>query len=336
MCFTRPSDDTVHNARFPRFTDLRHIRREQPGHQSSEWSRSTSAAARPSDPHFLTEGCPPSPSFGGDRCGDSCLSQEAGTVLATLARAGETALAAAGEPLVEDGIVYKMANSPGERASAFRLVHDAYVDAGLMHPNTFQMRVMPHHLLPTTALFTALHGERVVATMTLVGDGRLGLPMEGVYDQEVRQMRQSSRWLGEVSALASAPARGGMQVAVGLMRLMAQFSRHNGLDHLLVAVHPRHARFYQRCLGFKSLGGEKSYPTVRNRPAVALHLDLSWSEDNPPADHRNYKLFFGESIAAEHLRFCPISVAERRYFAPALAYEANLTDVTPGAVLACA
>lgn len=239
-------------------------------------------------------------------------------------------------PIDQGKITYKVADTQQERAAAFRLAHDVYVEQGLMRPNRFQMRVLPHHLLPTTATFVALRGAQVVATLSLVGDGRLGLPLERVYGPEVDELRKPSTWLGEVSALASLPAdcHTGMELVIGLMRLMAQFSQRHGLDHLLVAVHPRHAKLYRRAMGFQPLGAERVYPAVCNRPAVALHLDLSRLERAPAA---NVALFFGEPIADGELRFSPISAAERRYFAPSVAYEANLTDASvPGAVLACA
>ncbi|HVA51218.1 MAG TPA: hypothetical protein VNH11_33055 [Pirellulales bacterium] len=240
------------------------------------------------------------------------------------------------EPLAEARIVYKVADNQHERAGAFRLVYENYVESGLMRPNRFQMRVMPHHLLPTTATFVALHAGRVISTLSLVGDGRLGLPLDRVYGPEVEALREPSTWLGEVSALASSSAdsRLGFEAVLGLMRMMAQFSRRHGLDHLLVAVHPRHARLYRRAMGFRPLGEERAYPAVCNRPAVALHLDLTRLEQAPA---ENVALFFGEPIAEEHLRFCPISAAERRYFAPVVAYEADQAAAEPREeLLACA
>jgi hypothetical protein len=223
------------------------------------------------------------------------------------------------------GVVYKVADKPRERVGAFRLAYDAYVTSGLMRPNRFQLRVMPHHLLPTTATFVALREARVIATVSLVADGRLGLPLERVYPTEVNRLRAGSAWLGEVSALASSAAEAGsdFDVVVALMRLMAQFSQRQGLDHLLVAVHPRHARFYRRAMGFQPLGQERPYPAVCNRPAVALHLDLA-RLDSAPLE--SVALFFGEPIPDEQLRFCPISAAERRRFERAVAN--NVADGT--------
>jgi hypothetical protein len=347
MNLRQTSGDVAQNVYFRRFTPFERLFRPRACVQAGETPEPPGAIGQPTDPNLVTEDMRVAPSLDDRRSGGSSLSQRLTTTLFTSSRLRDRVRSAPGrnrigaslfepslrmpEPLVEGGIVYKVANNHHERASAFQLVHNAYIDAGLMRTNALQMRVMPHHLLATTAVFVALDNDRVIATITLVGDGRLGLPMESVYAQEVSDLRRPSCWVGEVSALASAPAAtgiAGLDVVVGLMRLMAQFSRRHGLEHLLVAVHPRHARFYRRCLGFKTLGGEKPYPSVCNRPAVALHLDLSRLEEDPPA---TYDLFFGESIAEEHLRFCPISAPERRYFSSAIDYEAP-----SHVVLACA
>lgn len=257
-----------------------------------------------------------------------------------MATSGTRALRLASQPAwsgdapLENEVAYKVADQAWERAEAFRLVYRAYVEAGLMRPHPAEMRVMPHHLLPTTATFVALRGSRVVATVSMVGDGRLGLPLECAYPQEVELLRGPGTWLGEVSALASAAEPvSSIEVVIGLMRLMAQFSRRHGVDHLLVAVHPRHGRFYRRCLGFKALGGERAYPAVDNRPAVALHLDLSRLEEDPPA---SYGLFFGKAIDDEQLRYCPISAAERRQLVQFLVSETDTATAESGAMLACA
>jgi hypothetical protein len=218
--------------------------------------------------------------------------------------------------LPADPIHYKIADNLSERKAAFRLLYEAYVGARLMLPNPHEMRVMPHHLLPTTTLLIALQREQVVATVSLIGDGRLGLPIERIYADEIDQRRDPSRWLGEVSSLASRrlSASSRLDVFVNLMRLMAQHARRSGLDHLMAAVHPRHARFYQRRLGFETFGSEKAYPAVRNMPAVPLFLDFAQLERE---EHQNYGVFFGQPLCETKLIGWPISSAERRFFAPA-------------------
>ena len=43
---------------------------------------------------------------------------------------------------------------------------------------------------------------------------------------------------------------------------------------MIIEVHPRHAGFYKRMLGFTEIGGEKACPRVNDAPAVLLHLDM--------------------------------------------------------------
>ena len=210
-------------------------------------------------------------------------------------------------------IHYKLATNQRERAAAFRLCHDAYVRAGLMYPVRCRMRITPHHLLATSTVFIAVRGEQVISTVSLIGDGQLGLPMECAYREEVAELRSPSRWLGEVSSLASDRTQPYCQLHLlaNLTRLMAQYAQRHGLEHLLAAVHPRHERFYQRCLGFERLGPVKPYPAVRHRPGVALLLDLPRLEHER---HPSYVDYFREPIPDDQLRFCPISGAERRFF----------------------
>lgn len=218
----------------------------------------------------------------------------------------------------EAQIHYKIAEDQRERAAAFRLCHDAYVQAGLMLPHRSQLRIMPHHLLPTSTTFIAVQNGQVIATVSLIGDGQLGLPMECAYREEVAELRSPCRWLGEVSSLASVhrQPRGQLDALGNLTRLLAQYAQRHGLEHLLAAVHPKHARFYQRFLGFQQLGQPKPYPAVRRRPSTAMLLDLPLLQQTR---HPSYLAYFGEIIPDEALRYRPISGAERKFFAEMLA-----------------
>lgn len=216
-------------------------------------------------------------------------------------------------------IEFKLAENQDERKAAFQLCHDAYVQAGLMLPRRCRMRVLPHQLLPTSAVFIAVRGGRVISTVSLIGDGQFGLPMECAYRNDVAELRGSSRWLGEVSSLAADRRQSVCQfhLLANLTRLMAQYARRHGLERLLAAVHPRHARFYRRALGFELLGETKPYPAVRHRPSVALLLDLPRLERE---QHPSYVAYFREPIPEERLRYCPISSADRKYFALAASH----------------
>lgn len=210
-------------------------------------------------------------------------------------------------------IQYKIAATREERASAFRLVYKSYLEARLGGANPYGMRVTPYHLLPGTMIFIAtLRGETIL-TVTLIADGPLGLPIESVYAEEVAARRQQGLLAGEVSCLADRRSwfRGFLLPFIGLNRLMAQYARHQGLDELLVAVHPRHARFYRRYMGFRLIGEEKAYPSVHNKPAVPLCLNFAQVDRHRP---RSYDTFFGAPIPPARLEPRPMSPADHEYF----------------------
>jgi len=212
-------------------------------------------------------------------------------------------------------IEYKIAATLDERADAFRLVYRSYLEAGLGQRNPYGMRLTPYHLLPTTEVFIATLRDEVILTASLVTDGGAGLPMECVYGEEVAARRAAGLRLGEVSCLADRRShfRGFFPVFLRLSRLVVQYARQRGLDELLLAVHPKHARFYERFMTFRPMGQQRAYPTVRNHPAVALCLDFARVERER---HANYDTFFGEPLPGEVLEPQPITPAEIDFFRP--------------------
>lgn len=211
----------------------------------------------------------------------------------------------------------KIAATREERASAFRLVYKSYLEGGLGGPNPYQMRVTPYHLLPTTEVFIATLEGETIFTVSLMTDGELGLPMEAVYDKEVALRRYQGLRMGEVSCLADRRRqfRGFFPVFLRLSRLVVQYARRQDLDELLLAVHPKHARFYRRFMDFRVIGQQKAYPTVRNHPAVALGLNFDRVDRERP---HNYDTFFGQPLHPELLRPQPITWADCEHFRPTL------------------
>ena len=163
--------------------------------------------------------------------------------------------------------------SSAEREACFRLVHTQYVGRGYAERDASGRRLLLHHALPTTRIFRVTSASRVVATVSLVPDSLLGLPMDALYAAQLRPLRAAGRRLAEVSALAAAPGAGPATVAKLMSHLMLYAEGLGRVDDLCVTVHPRHIRFYER-LGFSRLGAVRHYAAVNGAPAVALRLDL--------------------------------------------------------------
>ena len=216
---------------------------------------------------------------------------------------------------VPNGLRYQIAATMTDREAAFRLVYRVYRQCGLQQVNADQIRVLPQHLLSTTQVFVGKAGDEVVSTVTLVvDDARHGVPMEAVYQRPIAQRRALKIRFGEVCCFAdrSRRFRNFLRQPCELTRLMAQYARSQGVEQLLVAVHPRHARFYTRMMGFEPIGPVTSYPGARHQPAIALCLDFERIDQHPPPCYRRY---FAEKIPVDELVPQAMTAVERSYFA---------------------
>ena len=204
--------------------------------------------------------------------------------------------------------ICRIATARDEVLGALQLVHDEYVRSGLSLPTDSGLRVTRYHLLNTTEVLVGLVDDQVACTLSLVRDSRFGLPMESIYRREVNVRRRLGKSVAEVSCLADrrADAERTLTVMFRVMALVAQAATHRGVDELLIAIHPHHAKFYERFLGFERIGDLKYYSTVRGNPAVAMTLDLTRLHvTNPKA----YKRLYGQPFAPRELRERVVSLA---------------------------
>jgi hypothetical protein len=142
----------------------------------------------------------------------------------------------------------------------------------------------------------------------------LGLPLEGLYREEVRGLRRQGRRLFETGSLASRDLelREFVQVFQTLMHLGWQYMTGRGLDTTVIAVNPRHSAYYQRLCGFVSLGPRRAYDKVRGAPAEAFYLDPDLMRARAPAMHRR---FFAAPLPKECLQAPRLPVELVRHFA---------------------
>ena len=177
---------------------------------------------------------------------------------------------------LRDQIQVELVRNYTDLLAAFRLLYKAYLRAGLVSENASQLRVTPFHLLPTTEVFVAKCENEVISTLSMVADTGVGLPMDSMYATELTELRKSGLQLAEIGSLAdrrNLPIRF-INVFELLARLIVQVAQVRGIDALVLAVHPRHAKFYMRAFGFETLGGLANCPYAEGNPAVALILEF--------------------------------------------------------------
>lgn len=217
-------------------------------------------------------------------------------------------------PGIVRDIRVQLASTRGDWEQAFRLVADNYQARGY-DPAGFDYRFTSYHALPDTVVLVAKEGERIVATMSLVPDSSLlGLPMEGPYREEIRQLRQQGRQLFETGNLADQDLgpREFMQVFVALMQLGWQYMTRQGADTTVITVNPRHSSYYTRMHGFLPLGPRRAYDKVQGAPAEAYYVDPEMIRLRVPAMSQR---LFGSRLAESALQPVRMPADLVRHFA---------------------
>lgn len=193
------------------------------------------------------------------------------------------------------GVVHVgLAVTPDAVDRAERLVHEVYVSHGYRDAGRPRRR---HAVTARRAVFVAGFSGEVIGTLSLLRDSARGLPADTLYGAELAALRGRGRRLAEVSALAVAPAWRGAALTLvrPLVQLVGIYARDlEAVDELCITVHPRHAAFYERRLGFVRFGAEKPYGAVNGSPAVGLRLDLA----QPPIPGALSGALFGDAEVA--------------------------------------
>ncbi len=173
------------------------------------------------------------------------------------------------------GLVFKIAQTTQELEAAFKLVYESYHPLGYCSENEHKMRATFYHALPTTTTLIAVDQERIVGTLTVVRDNRLGLPLDKIFD--VKSLRGNAHRLAEITSLVihrDYRREKGGQILFPLLRLMYEYSTsYFGVNHLLVTIHPKDVHFYKSLLLFKVVP-KTDVKDYLGAPAVVLHLDL--------------------------------------------------------------
>lgn len=218
-------------------------------------------------------------------------------------------------PGIRRKIDVKVASTAADWEAAFRLVRRNYEESGYEPPSTKLLRFTPYHALPDTTVFVAKSGDDVVATLTMVPDSRpLGLPLEGLYEDEVNTLRSEGRHIAEVTSLAAddLTQRDFMHVFPALIRLMAQYHLWHGGDTWVIAVNPRHRSYYCKMIGYIPLGPQRAYQAVRGHPAEALWVDKRLMQASAPKMH---EAIYERPLPREYLQPIRMPVDLVRYLA---------------------
>jgi hypothetical protein len=166
-----------------------------------------------------------------------------------------------------------MASSPFEIDEAQKLVHDVYVKEEFMKPSPSGRRTNKYTEQDSNLVFLGYKDDRLVMSLTVYMDTTLGLPGDSIFSEEINQFRIRQRKIVEAGSMATLMPS--TRIFHTFQDTAILYLKRNAFNDIFILVHPRYERAYNRILNFDFLAGPKFYPSVNNKAAIIMHLDLA-------------------------------------------------------------
>ncbi len=205
--------------------------------------------------------------------------------------------------------------TPPELLSFWRMVHQRYVETGLVDQG-LGLWTTPYHFLPETRFFGAFVGEEgPLCVAGVVFDSVAGLPADVLYRAELDRLRAKGGRLAEIFSLASQKEMAARNTLFHLFRVLYRYALFCGATDLVVAIHPKHTDFYEKLLLFERLG-ERRHHVSFGVSFVLEHLDLKEAPKRYREAYRNFPkeynlyYFFKERDLPEERHFWKIKTTE--------------------------
>lgn len=167
----------------------------------------------------------------------------------------------------------RTASSGPERDSASELLRDRYAWRG------YRTVQLPSDQTGHRSTLSAHEGEETIGTLTLELDGPQRLSADNAFGDVTAALRAEGARLAEFTRLAIDPGGSSPRVLAALFHVgYIVAHRIRRYDTLLLEVNPRHARFYERMLGCKTIGEQRTHAGV-GAPAVLLSARFEFIRD---------------------------------------------------------
>lgn len=165
------------------------------------------------------------------------------------------------------------------------LVSRVYVRSGYLADEATPSAISDFLRNPNAVTIGAYVASTLVGTVSIVPDGERGLPMDSVFADELKPLRNTHASIAEVCQFAvDNPLLTALEgrddhaseksIAMRLLGAVFQYCLRAHISHVVFAINPKHKIFYE-ALGAHQIGEERSYGSVNNAPALGYMFDLS-------------------------------------------------------------
>jgi hypothetical protein len=170
---------------------------------------------------------------------------------------------------IEKTITVRLADCDGERNTANMLINRKYSRRGYGANHKVSTA-------PNCVTFTASSRNSVVGTLSLTVDTEDGLACDKTFKEELDAFRAvPGVRLCELTRFAFDTSKPSLHLLASLFHIIFIYGTHHfDCTDLLIEVNPRHRRFYQAMLGFRTVGEPKTNEAV-GAPSYLMVLKVS-------------------------------------------------------------
>lgn len=186
------------------------------------------------------------------------------------------------------------------RKEAYQLMYKLYrspeMDYALDDPTRMWYSIFNANVHTNTIVVRNVQTRQVIATLTIVVDSVLGLPLEESYPKELNEFRNKKRICAEIISLGfDENVKYSNEILVELFKysFLVSKSIYSATDFLIM-IKPRHGLFYIRKLLFEVIGKEINCTKINNNPVMLFHLDLAKVKDQTKLENKNGRNNNGE------------------------------------------
>jgi len=178
-----------------------------------------------------------------------------------------------------NGLHYELVKTQEQALEAWQLVYKSYRRIGIIAEKPETYYHTPQAITNPTATICGRIGELCVSTISGYLDTKKhGLPLDSIYNSELNKLRQQDKNLIEVGMFADRRTEitRSMHALLDLIRYATYFGVTQNHPNAVIGVHPHHAPFYARGMGFNIIGPEKTYGSLQKAPVLLMHFD--WNQ----------------------------------------------------------
>ena len=170
-------------------------------------------------------------------------------------------------------VKYELAESIEDINAALTLLQKNYLRLKMSKDDS-ELRISKFNLLPSTYTFIAKYEGEVIATISVILDSSLNLPVDEYCD--VSNYREDGMICAEISSLTVKDEW--RSRSMGLFFVLSTYCHkyavdNLGVDYFFISIRNKVRNFYEDILLFKPLSKPRKYEGVNNLKSISMYLE---------------------------------------------------------------